>query len=251
MNTTLKNAGEIENRRKESLSMKLKSITFIAAFGLWTALTLGGSIWGFLVVVGPNSVTRYSNIRLDTIASENMKLIMMLIVYPCGGGLWGWGIARLMNANAKSMVKACGLTWTGTVFAILIVVLLLGSYFGGFSRINFLPVFPHYRHYNFLFVFVPSVGFLTAINAYVATGKLGLKELRKSVGIYTGLGAAVGFLAVGLILFFGFGWEVGYPHPGKFGMLLIFLICSIGAALTGGMAMGWKLGEIKNRLLSS
>ncbi len=226
--------------------MKLKTITFIVAFGLWTALTLGGNIWGFLVIAGPNSVT-----RLNIIRSDNVALLAMLTVFLCGGGLWGLGIARLMNTDAKPMVKACALTWSGTVFSFLMVVLLLGSFFGTFSKINFLPVFLHYRHYNFLLVFVPSVSILTAINAYVATDKLGLKELRKSAGMYTGLGAALGFLVVGLILFFGFGWEVGHHIYGKSGMLKILLFCSIGAALAGGMAMGWNLREIKNRLLSS
>jgi hypothetical protein len=249
MNTTLKNAGEIGNRRKESPIMKIKSITFVVAFGLWTPLTLGGSIWGFLVIAGPNSVTRYSNIRLDVISSDNIALLAILTVFLCGGGLWGLGLARLMNADAKSLVKASALTWSATVFAFLMAVVFVGApIFGGFSRINFLPVFPHYRHYNFLLVFVTSVGIITAINAYVATGKLGFKELRKSVALYTGLAAALGFLAVGLILFFGFGWEVGYPHPGKFGMLLIFLICSIGATLAGGMALGWALDKSRIRL---
>ncbi len=172
---------------------------------------------------------------------DSVAPFAILTVMLCAGGLWGLGIARLMNADAKPMVKACALTWSGTVFGFLLVVLLLSSFFGGFSRINFLPDFFHYRHYNFLLFFVPSVGILTAINGYVVAGKLGFKELKKSVGVYTGLTAALGFLAVGLVLFFGFGWEVGYPHPGQFGMLLIFLICSIGAALTGGMALGWVL----------
>ena len=223
--------------------MKLKFITFIVAFGLWTALTLGGSIWGFLVIAGPNSVTRWNILRSDSVAP-----IAILTVMLCAGGLWGLGIARLMNADAKSMVKICALTWSGTVFSFLIVVLILGGVFGGFSRINFLPVFFHYRHYNFLLVFVPSVGILTAINGYVVAGKMGFKELKKSVGIYTGFAAALGFLAVGLILFSSFGWEVGYPHPGQFGMLLIFLICSIGGALTGGMALGWLLEKSRIRL---
>lgn len=82
---------------------------------------------------------------------------------------------------------------------------------------------------------------ITAINSYLATGTLGLKELKKSVGLYTGLASTLGFLAVGLILFFGFGWEVGYPIIGKSGMLKILLFCSIGGALTGGTAMGWVL----------
>jgi hypothetical protein len=37
MNTTLRNAGEIGNHRKESFIMKLKFITFVAVLGLWTA----------------------------------------------------------------------------------------------------------------------------------------------------------------------------------------------------------------------
>jgi hypothetical protein len=145
-------------------------------------------------------------------------------------------------------VKACALTWSATVIAFLMAVVFVGApIFGGFSRINFLPVFPHYRHYNFLLVFVTSVGIITAINAYVATGKLGFKELQKPVGLFTGIASALGFLAVGLVLFLGFGWEVGYAHPGKYGMLLIFLICSIGAALTGGVAIGWMLEKTRIR----
>jgi hypothetical protein len=222
--------------------MMLRSITFAVGLGLWTALTLGGSIWGFLVIAGPNSVSLSSNIRLDIISSDNMILQLIVILTPilCGGGLWGLGIARLMNADARSMVKACVLSWIGTVFSFLMVVLLLSSFFGGFSRINVLPYFLHSLHYNFLLIFVSAVGIITAVNAYVVTGKLGLKELRKSVGMYTGLAAALGFLAVGLILFSGFGWEVGRGIPG---MLTVFLICSIGGALAGGASLGWMLSR--------
>jgi len=219
--------------------MKLKSIIFTLAFGLWTALTLGGSIWGFLVIWGQNSVSRFSNIRLDFIPSS-MRGIALLIVILCGGGLWGLGIARLMNGNTRSMIKACALSWSGPVF----IFLLSGG--GGFGHIILLPnSIYHFEHYNFLLIFVAAISVITAINAYVVTGKLGFKELRKSVGLYTGLAAALGFLAVGLILLYAFGEEVGRLVPVKHGMLLIFLICSIGAALTGGMAMGWKLERLR------
>jgi hypothetical protein len=180
-------------------------------------------------------------------------LIPILIVFLCGGGLWGLGLARLMNADAKSLVKACALTWSATVFAFVTVIFILAGFFGGLSRINFLPVFPHYRHYNFLLVFVPIIGIASAINGYVLASKLGFHERKKSVGLYTGLAASLGFLAVGLILFFGFGWEVGYHIIGRSGMLKILLFCSIGAALTGGMALGWVLdkprkGSLHNEL---
>jgi hypothetical protein len=236
MNTTLKNTGEIRNRREESRIMKLKSITFVVLFGLWTAFALAGSVWGFLVLAGPNSVTR-SNV----ISSDNIVPIVIFTVFLCGGGLWGSGIARLMNADVKSMVKACAVSWTATVCTFLTVVVLLGNAFGGFSRINILPYFRHSIHYNFLSIFVPFIAIITAINAYVATGKLGFQELRKSAGMYSGIAAALGFLAIGLILLYGFGWEVGEPVPGKYGMLKLMLFCSIGGALAGGMAIGWVL----------
>ena len=225
--------------------MKLKSITFTVAFGLWTALTLGGSIWGFLVIAGPNSVSRFSHIRSAVISSDNtiLQLIVILTLILCGSGLWGLGIACLMKADAKSMVKACALTWSTTIIALIISVLLMAVSQGvGFSKINFLPRFPHSRHYNFLLVFVTAIGIITAVNAYVVTGKLGLKQLRKSVGMYTGFAAALGFLATGLILFFGFGWEVGLGIPG---MLTVLLICGIGGALAGGMALGWLLENLR------
>lgn len=244
MNTTLKNTGEIENRRKESRNMKLKYISIVPLFGLWTAFTLAGSVWAFLFLAGPNSVT-----RLNVISSDNMVLIAIFTVYLCGGGLWGWGIARLMNADAKSMVKACALSWSSTALPIAIALALSDPQI---DKIRFsLPHCCHATHYFFLSIFVPIVGIVTAINAYVAIGKLGFKELRKSAGMYAGIAAALGFMVIGLILLYGLGWEVGEPIPGKYGMLKLMLFCNIGAALAGGMAMGWELREIKNRLLSS
>src|SRR5689334_374591 len=150
--------------------MKLKSITFVLLFGLWTAFTLAGSVWAVLFLLGPNSVT-----RLDVIRSDN-TIIELVLVFLCGGGLWGLGIARLMNADIKSMVTTCAVSWSGTLFAFLMVVVSLGNYFGGFSRINILPYFRHSIHYNFLSIFVPAIGIITAINAYVVTGRFGFHE---------------------------------------------------------------------------
>jgi hypothetical protein len=209
--------------------------------GLWTALTLGGSIWSFLVIAGPNSVTRYSNIRLDIISSDNIALLAILTVFLCGGGLWGLGIAQLMKADAISLAKTIMFTWGALLFIVLALVVA-----GGFSKINVLPIFPHSRHYNFLLIWVPAVGIVTAITAYMASGNLGFKEERKSVGMVTGLAAALGFLSAGLVLPLGFGWEVGGGIPG---MLTVFLICSISAALTGGMALGWLLDTPRAGLL--
>jgi hypothetical protein len=215
--------------------MKLRFITFVVLLGLWTAFTLAGSVWAVLFLLGPNSIT-----RLDVVRSDN-TILELVLIFLCGGGLWGLGIARLMNADIKSMVKVCAVSWTATVLAFVMVVVFLGNSFGGFSRINILPYFRHSIHYNFLSIFVPAIGIITAINAYLVTGKLGFHELKKAAGLYAGIAAALGFLTVGLILLYGIGWEVGRPISGKYGMLLLLLICSIGAALAGGMALGWVL----------
>jgi hypothetical protein len=158
------------------------------------------------------------------------------------------GIARLMNTDIKSMVQVCAVSWTATVLAFVMLVVFLGNSFGGFSRINVLPYFRHSIHYNFLSIFVPAIGIITAINAYVVTGKLGLHHLKKPAGLYAGIMAALGFLTVGLILLHGLRWEVGRPVYGKYGMLLILLICSVGATLAGGMALGWALDKSRIRL---
>jgi len=225
--------------------MKLKSITFAVVLGLWTAFTLAGSAWAFLFIAGPNSITRMDIIRTD---NAMVHLNAALTIFLCEGGLWGLGIARLMSADVKSMVKACAVSWTATVLAFLLVVVFLGNSFGGFSRINILPYFRHSIHYNFLSIFVPAIGIITAINAYVVTGKLGLHDMKKLAGLYAGIVAALGFLTVGLILLYGLGWEVGRPISGKYGMLLLLLICSTGAALAGGMALGWALDKSRIKL---
>jgi len=216
--------------------MKLKSIAFAVVLGLWTAFTLAGSVWAFLFMAGPNSVT-----RLDVISSDStiLGLIVVLAVYLCGGGLWGLGIAQLMDADTKSMVKTCALSWSATGFTFAIA---LGFSLPSINKIiSTLPHCCHSTHYFFLTIFVPVIGIVTAINAYVVTGKLGFHELKKSAGMYAGLAAAPGFLIVGLILLYGLGWEVGHPVPGKYAMLFILLICNIGAALAGGLAIGWVL----------
>jgi hypothetical protein len=218
--------------------MKPKSISVVAVSGLWTVLTLAGSVWAVLFLMGPNSIT-----GLDVIRSNNniVILIVVLTVFLWGGGLWGWGIARMMNADAKSMVIACALSWSVTGFVAVIVLVSLGT------MIRSAKIFPdccHPTHYAFLSTFVPVIGVVAAINAYVVPGQLGFHELKKSAGMYAGIAAGLGFLAVGLILLFGLGWGVG-EYPRK--MLTLLQFCNIGAALAAGMAIGWVLDKSRIR----
>jgi hypothetical protein len=159
-------------------------------------------------------------------------------VFPLiGGGLWGLGIAFLMKADAKALIKTGALTWGGTLFICYMILGIIGVF-----RRTDLPVSVHYKY---LALFSPPAGIASAFNARVLVGKLGLNNLKKKAGLYAGVAATIGFIAVGLILQFGFGWEVGRPMPGRYSMPTILQWCCPGAALAGGMALGWVLAKSK------
>jgi len=98
-------------------------------------------------------------------------------------------------------------------------------------------------HYEYLVIFLSRAGLAAALPARSMIGKLGLDNSKKNIGINIGVAAALGFLAVGLILKLGFGWEVGRPVYGSHSMPTILQWCCLGAALAGGMAIGWMLAK--------
>jgi len=195
--------------------------------GLLTAFTLAGSIIIIFVLFGPQGFIKPAR-------------ILLLGFPPIGGALWGWGIASLMKAEVKPLIKTGALTWTICFFIVNFVTDVIGR--NGLSLID-LPN----DHYEYLVIFSPAAGLAAALPARVMIGKLGLDNLKKNIGINTGVAAALGFLAVGLILQFGFGWEVGRPVYGSHSMPTILQWCCLGAALAGGMAMGWVLAKSNNR----
>ena len=189
--------------------------------GLLTAFTLAGSIFIIFVLFGPQGFLKPAR-------------ILLLGFPPIGGAFWGWGIASLMKAEVKHLIKTGALTWTICFFIVFITTDVIGP--NGLSLID-LPN----DHYEYLVIFSPAAGLAAALLARVMIGKLGLDNLKKNIGINTGVAAALGFLVVGLILQFGFGWEVGRPVYGSHSMTTILQWCCLGAALAGGMAMGWVL----------
>ena len=217
--------------------MNTKSTTFIILMGLLTTITLAGSIWLSLYLAGPNSINRTRILPANNYA---LAALIALASYLCGGALWGWGIARMTKTDVRAMVKTGTLSWGVTTF---IFSAALGGSLG--AIVPFGNTIPIRYNYYYLLIILPVIGIVTGINARAVISKLGLKELKNKVGMNVGFVAALGFLFVSLILQFGLGWEVGKPQPEKYEMLTLLNWSNVGAALAGGMAMGWVLEKFK------
>ena len=212
----------------------------IILMGLLTTITLAGSIWFSLYLTGPNSINRT---RILPANNDVLAFVAAFASYLGGGALWGLGIARMTKTDVKTMVKACALSWGLTVLIFagtLGLSLGLIFTFGNTITIRF--------NYYYLLIILPVIGIVTGINGRTVVSTLGLKESRNKAGLNIGLAAVLGFLAVSLILQFGFGLEVGKPQPGKYEMLTLLHWCNIGAALVGGMVLGKELVNSKNSL---
>jgi hypothetical protein len=216
----------MNNRREHQ--MNTKSITFTILMGLLTTITLAGSIIIIFGLFGPQGFIK------PGLVIKPAGTFLVLVFAPIGGALWGWGIASLMKADVKPLIKTGALTWTIWLFIFFVITGVIGA----FSSID-LPN----DHYEYLVVFLPAAGLAAALPARVMIGKLGLDYLKKNIGINTGVAAALGFLVVSLILQLGFGWEVGRPVYGSHSMPTILQWCCLGAALAGGMAIGWVLAK--------
>ena len=217
--------------------MNTKSTTFSILLGLLTTITLAGSIWLSLYLAGPNSINRTGIFPPDNYALPAVAMVVSLV---CGGGLWGWGIARMTKTDVKTMVKACALSWSLATF---IVSGSLGISLTAITSFGYtLPI--RYTYYYLLILF-PLIGIVTGFNVRAVISQWGYQELKNRIGMKVGFAAALGFLIVSLILQFGFGWEVGKPQPEKYEMLTLLNWGNVGAALAGGLAMGWVLEKFK------
>jgi len=164
--------------------------------------------------------------------------ILWIVFPPVGGGLWGWGIASLMKVPARPLIKTCAVAWTISLFVCVFVIGLIG----------FLTRGPKIQQPIFLTASFLVAGITAAINAHALAGTLGLHSLKEKMGRNTGIAAALGFLVVGLILQFAFGWEVGKPVYGSHSMPTILLWCCLGSALAGGMIIGKTLSDNEEKI---
>lgn len=224
--------------------MNQKSWFFVMGMGVWTAVTLAGSI--FLIFrlpferIGEQLAPHVSDFLLVLLMAPPVFVVIPAI----GGGLWALGMGWFMQVPAKPLMKRGALSWGGTVFLVGLA-LYFSQYLGAYVD-KVAGSVTHYVHYLFTLVFVPGVGLATLLNTRSMTAKLGFDDLKKEVGRKSGLAAASAFLLVSFILLFGFGWEVGRPgyFAGfRYSMIIIMHVCNFGAALAGGLVMGWSIAR--------
>ncbi len=211
--------------------MDAKAFGLVIGIGSLTAVTLAGSF--FLLFSNVIALSQ------TTLLAEDLILpffVSFIVITFCAGGLWGYGIGRLLQTDASLLARTGALAWGITAVAGGTAVSSLQGPLISAARTTPLDL-----HTLFTLAVVPTVGLVAAINARVMVGKLGMNSLQRKAMINVGLAAAAGFLIMDLILWFGFGWEVGRPVPGRYSMVTITNLCNFVAALAGGLAMGWTL----------
>lgn len=227
----LSNSTEIFRVQIES-----KRVQFILATVLLTTVTLaGGLALGF---VSANLLFESLNVHASGVVSGLVALPVLLAMLFGGGAAWGYSIARLADGDAKKLARTGALTYGGTVILVGIVLEMLFGLISVLGRDISLPI-----HVAFTIVFVPAAGVIAALCSRSLAGALGRQEVRGSLGLYSGLAAAAGFLVVNMIML-ALGWQVGGPGAAeRFTMIRVMLTSNVGAALAGGAAMGWVLSR--------
>lgn len=222
--------------------MRVKSLGITVGVGIWTAATLAGSIFA-AVSLPLEGMGEQSNLHLSLVTQGLLLLLILVVIFAMvavGGGLWAWGVALMLGADRKRLLRTGAFAWGGSVMAAGIVL-----YFSQLPLAIIDRSFIHTRydtHYLFTLVFVPAVGFATMATTRRMADTMGYGEIKRAVGRNSGGAAAVAFFAASLVLLYGYGWEVAGPFAGRrYSMILIMHVCNAGAALAGGCAMAWTL----------
>lgn len=193
-------------------------------FSLLTAAALAGGTWLAM------SLLRF---ELGILVGPPLFLGILLAL----GALWGAGIARVMRQDWKPLALAGARSWGFSAFVFSILLELVNGFQTAIGRV--LSLSPHAV---FTLSFLISVFMITGIAARSMTKALGRAPSANRVGSVSGLVATLGFLLVDLVML-SRGWELGRWMGGRSVMVTVMLIGNAGAALAGGAAMGWLIGQ--------
>jgi hypothetical protein len=216
------------------MEVRKNPVLFSLQSGLLTALTLAGGLAAAFLL--GNLLFESFNVHMSGLSSGLIAFPVFLVCLIGGGALWGYAMAKILKVEGKKLVRPAALAYGGTV---ILVGILLELAFGLVSLLTAqisLPI-----HIAFTVVFVTAAGLIAGLLSGRMAGWLGREEIKRQVGQASGLGAALGFLAVNMVML-ALGWKVGAPGAAeRFTMITVMLSSNFGAALVGGSVLGWIL----------
>jgi hypothetical protein len=212
--------------------------TALAGAGITIVALFGGMLLG--VVVG--------NIVFNVLPGHNFMnpspLHVVVAVVPAlsgfigGSAVWGIWMGRIREAsNRKRMALAGALGFAPITLALGIALQVLEPI--AVERLG--AQFPIHR--IFTFFFVPATFMIAGVSAW-AIG-IGLKDepLARKLFLYVGTAAALGFLAMNLLME-ALGWQVGGPNAAeRLTMVTVLFAGNLAAAVVGGAVMGILLSR--------
>jgi hypothetical protein len=174
-----------------------------------------------------------------------LPAVVALVGFFAGGAVWGLAMGRLAQAmNRRRMMLAGALGFAPIALATGLGLQVIEP----IALERFGAILPLHRLFTVLFV--PTAFLIAGLSAW-AIG-IGLREpaLAKILLWRVGLGAAITFLLINLVME-GAGWVVGAPRAEeRFTMLTVMFLGNVGAAIVGGgvMALTIVSGEATERV---
>ena len=217
--------------KQSELIKSILSSSLITGIGL-----AGGLAIGFLIA---NLTFESMNVHITGFLSGLLGFVVLLIGLGGGGALWGYGIAILFGAShPRYVARKAAVGFSFSTVAVGIALELVFGLLSSLGSSSSLPI-----HHAFTVVFVPSAGVMASLLSHWLTRWMGFSDLSLRSVISIGLVSAVSFLVVNIIML-QLGWIIGAPGAAeRMTMITVMLLSNLGAALAGGAAFGYVLGQ--------
>lgn len=197
---------------------------------LLAVVSIPGAVFMFFTGVGALVDGNVMN-GLSTLLAVATVLAAMTIPFLLGGGLWGYGMARLFDTPRWPATRTAALTVTG-----MVVLLEAPVHFS--QALPLPPTTPLVIHGAFTLVFMVEIALVSGVASTRLIRRLDSDADARHIGRKVALAGAGGFL-LGSLLALAFGFEVG-TQPGT-NMVFALHIANLIAASAAGWTLGWGL----------